>query len=140
MYRTLHRIALECLRSERDPGSLGPTALVHEAYLRFATSQKIAVNDRAHFLALAARVMRRIIVDRARARKSGKRGGNNQPIELSDTFAGSAEDADQVLAVDVALEKRRSAETDRGCRSAHCAWRTFPKTVAAAGANIIATP
>lgn len=105
LYRVLHKIALQCLRSERDAGSLGPTALVHEAYLRFAGSYKILVNDRAHFLALAARVMRRIIVDRARARKTEKRGGNNQPVELTDSFAASTGEAEQVLAVDIALER-----------------------------------
>jgi RNA polymerase sigma-70 factor (ECF subfamily) len=105
LYRVLHRIAVQCLRSEHDAGSLGPTALVHEAYLRFAASYKIMVNDRAHFLALAARVMRRIIVDRARARKSEKRGGDNQPSELSDWAAASSEDVDQVLAVDQALDR-----------------------------------
>ena len=84
---------------------MGPTALVHEAYLRFANAEQISVSDRNHFLALAARVMRRIIVDRARARKSQKRGGNDVKADWNDDLVSTAEDADQVLAIDFALEK-----------------------------------
>jgi RNA polymerase sigma-70 factor (ECF subfamily) len=105
LYRTLHGIALHCLRSERDAGSMCATALVHEAYLRFANAERLSVGDRSHFLALAARVMRRIIVDRARARKSEKRGGDNQREDLSNSMIGSTDDADEVLAVDFALDK-----------------------------------
>jgi len=105
LYRTLHGIAIRCLQSEPNAGSMGPTALVHEAYLRFANAEQISVSDRNHFLALAARVMRRIIVDRARARKSQKRGGNDVKADWNDDLVSTAEDADQVLAIDFALEK-----------------------------------
>jgi RNA polymerase sigma factor (TIGR02999 family) len=105
LYRNLHDIAIGCLRSEQDAGSLGPTALVNEAYLRFANAGALSLADRNHFLALTARVMRRIIVDRARARKSRKRGGRELKAQFHDELAGTAEDPDVILAVDVALRK-----------------------------------
>lgn len=103
LYRTLHNIAAHCLRSEPNAGSLGPTALVHEAYLRFVKAENLSIVDRNHFLALAARVMRRIVVDRARARRSHKRGGENIRVDLSDI--ASTEDAEQVISIDHALDK-----------------------------------
>jgi RNA polymerase sigma factor (TIGR02999 family) len=103
LYQRLHQIALQCLRS-RDVGrTLGATALVHEAYLRFRQSERIDVHDSHHFLCLAARVMRRILVDRARARISEKRGGDRQPVEFNDALAISETDAEQILLVDQAL-------------------------------------
>src|SRR5689334_6856929 len=73
LYSTLHRMAVQCVRSERPGNSMSPTALVHEAYMRFRKTEQIEFTGRTHFLALAARVMRRILVDRARARHAHKR-------------------------------------------------------------------
>jgi RNA polymerase sigma factor (TIGR02999 family) len=105
LYRTLHRIALQCVRTERLNQTLGPTALVHEAYLRFSRSQPLEISDRGHFLALAARVMRRILVDRARARRANKRGGELSRVDEADEIVGLGRDADRILAVDTALKK-----------------------------------
>lgn len=105
LYKRLHSIALQCLRGERPGAAPGATSLVHEAYLRFRKAQNLELSDSKHLLALAARVMRRIVVDRARARGSDKRGGDAQQVELSDGLTIREAEADQILAVDLALEK-----------------------------------
>ena len=104
-YRVLHRIALHCLQAERDAGSMGPTALLHEAYLRFAKTTNLSIANNGHFLALVSRVMRRIIVDRARARQSEKAGGKYmfEPVDSSLNVAVSERDIDEIIGVDLAL-------------------------------------
>jgi RNA polymerase sigma factor (TIGR02999 family) len=104
LYLRLHGIAVQCLRSETPGHSMGPTMLVHEAYLRFERSERLEVTDRGHFLALAARVMRRIVVDRARARRTEKRGGDQMHDDLEQAFASTDSEVDEILAVDRALE------------------------------------
>jgi RNA polymerase sigma factor (TIGR02999 family) len=81
-YAELHRIAQRHLRKERPDHTLQPTALVNEAYLRFFGGANQQVADRAHFMAVASRIMRSILVDHARARASSKRGGNDRRITL----------------------------------------------------------
>jgi RNA polymerase sigma-70 factor, ECF subfamily len=103
LYNTLYAIALRCMRNETPGGSLGPTALVHEAYLRFVKAENISVSGRAHFLALSAQVMRRILVDRARARRASKRDGGFSQHDVIDLIP-TDRDADQILAVDRAME------------------------------------
>ncbi len=105
LYKRLHQLALSCLRSERAGNSLGPTALVHEAYLRFNAGAELQIVDRNHFLALAARVMRRIVVDHARARRTAKRGGDEVQVEMQDNLVSRQQDADTILAVDRALDQ-----------------------------------
>jgi RNA polymerase sigma-70 factor, ECF subfamily len=73
--RELHHIAKRCLAGERVGHSLQATALVNEAYLRLVDTRQMDWQNRAHFLAMAARLMRRILVDSARARRNQKRGG-----------------------------------------------------------------
>ena len=75
VHRELHQIAQRCMAGERAGHSLQATVLVNEAYLRLVDAKAVAWHDRAHFLAVAARVMRRILVDHARARRAQKRGG-----------------------------------------------------------------
>jgi RNA polymerase sigma-70 factor, ECF subfamily len=103
LYHKLRHIAAQCLRDEERCRTLGPTALVHEAYIRFSRSEDLQVADRQHFLALAARVMRQILTDAARSRRSGKRGSDPQRVELADSMVRTDADADQILAVDQAL-------------------------------------
>lgn len=81
----LRQLAAKYLRGERNAQTLQPTALVNEAYLRLVDLNRIQWQDRAHFFAMAARTMRRILVDHARARGNDKRGGNAQrvPLELA---------------------------------------------------------
>ncbi|MGI8743764.1 MAG: ECF-type sigma factor [Bryobacteraceae bacterium] len=104
LYEALHNIALQCLRREKADRTIGATALIHEAYIRFSVAHHLNIVNRQHFLALSARVMRRILVDKARTRKSDKRGGEAVRIELSDILMRTEEDADELIAVDRALK------------------------------------
>lgn len=103
LYYKLRRIAAHCLRDEERCRTLGPTALVHEAYIRFSRSEDLQVCDSEHFLALAARVMRQILTDAARARRSGKRGGDLHRVELAESMVQTDAEADEIIAVDRAL-------------------------------------
>jgi RNA polymerase sigma-70 factor (ECF subfamily) len=110
LYHRLRAMAYQCLKSEPRCQSLGATALVHEAYLRFQQAERLDINGRDHFLALAARAMRRILVDRARARRSQKRGEEPVRTELLESMMMSDHDAAQIVSVDEALKEltRRS--------------------------------
>jgi RNA polymerase sigma factor (TIGR02999 family) len=104
VYDELRRLARGHLRRERDNHSLAPTALVHEAYLKLIDQRHTKWQNRAQFFAIAARIMRRILVDHARSRGAAKRGA---PITLVfDDMAVAAEGIDvDVLALDAAMEK-----------------------------------
>ena len=106
----LHRIAQRCMRGERAGHSLQATALVNEAYLRLVDVQQVQWQDRAHFLAMSARLMRRVLVDHARARLYQKRGGGAQRITLVDGMGGSDERPRDVLALNDALEALASVD------------------------------
>ena len=82
VYDELRRLARHYMRNERQGQTLQTTALVHEAYLRLAGYKEIKWQERAHFFAIAAQLMRRILVEHARARKRVKRGGDAQTISL----------------------------------------------------------
>jgi RNA polymerase sigma factor (TIGR02999 family) len=104
VYDELRSMAARMLRSERSAHTLQPTALVHEAYLRLI-DQRAGWHDRTHFFAIAARTMRRILVDYARAHRSHKRGGAVPRVSLDEASApsGTSIALDQVLQVDEAL-------------------------------------
>lgn len=82
IYDELRRRAASCLIGERPGHTLQPTALVHEAYLRLIDQEQSGWRDRAHFFAIAARLMRQILVDHARRRDSAKRGGGRPPVPI----------------------------------------------------------
>jgi len=103
VYRELHRAAKRCMKDERDGHTLQTTGLINELYLRLGDLQQVDWQNRAHFFALSARQMRRILTDQARARQSHKRGGGAQPISLDAAPAVSARSHPEVLAVDGAL-------------------------------------
>jgi RNA polymerase sigma-70 factor (ECF subfamily) len=84
IYEELRRLAGHYLRQERPDHTLQPTALVHEAYLRLSTQDRVQWKDRNHFIGVAAQLMRRILVDHARAHHADKRGGHNTRIPLED--------------------------------------------------------
>src|SRR5678816_1459362 len=84
VYNELHRLAHQYMTREKPGHMLQTTALVHEAYLRLIDQSQVRVENRAHFFAIAARLMRQILVDDARRRKSAKRGGGMAPIALDD--------------------------------------------------------
>jgi RNA polymerase sigma factor (TIGR02999 family) len=91
VYRELHAIAAAHLRRARRPDDLQPTSLVHEVYAKLlGPDGGAAVNDRAHFFALAARAMRQLCVDHARARRAGKRGGDREVVTLDEATVRAA--------------------------------------------------
>jgi len=92
------------MRGERRGHSLQATALVNEAYLRLIDARRVRWQDRAHFLAMAARLMRRVLVDHARARGRDKRGGDAERVTLVEGIAGTDERPVDVMALDDALE------------------------------------
>jgi RNA polymerase sigma factor (TIGR02999 family) len=109
LYRELHDMARRRLRGERPGMTLQTTALVHETYLRLVDQRRVEWRDRGHFLALAATMMRRVLVDRARARRAGKRGAGEPVITLTDAASAGVNSADQVLDVDRAIERLAGA-------------------------------
>jgi RNA polymerase sigma factor (TIGR02999 family) len=122
VYDELRRIAHRQLRGERSDHTLDTTGLVHEAYLKLSRLDRIEWGDRAHFLAAAAGAMRRILVDYAVARRTGKRGGGRQRVPLDDVLILADERAEELLALDEALQ-RLAAESDRAARIVE--WRYF---------------
>jgi len=104
LYAQLRKIAACQLRRERSAHTLNPTALVHEAYLRLTDQREIEPQDRVQVLALTARVMRRILVDHARRRRAGKRGGDWIRTTLSGKGREAASDPAELLALDAALD------------------------------------
>jgi RNA polymerase sigma factor (TIGR02999 family) len=103
VYDELRRRARHYLRAERPNHTLTPTALVNEVYLRMVRIDQVEWSGRAHFLAVAARQMRRILVDSARARRYAKRGGGLVNVTLDEAMAVANRDLD-VVALDDALE------------------------------------
>jgi RNA polymerase sigma-70 factor, ECF subfamily len=100
----LRRLARAYMRRERRDHTLQTTALVNEAFLRLTDARRVRWHDRAHFLVISARLMRRVLVDHARSRGSGKRGGGAERVTLDEGVAASPEPAVDVLALDRALE------------------------------------
>lgn len=105
VYEHLRRAAAAALRSESPGHTLQPTALVHEAYLKLVGSGGVPARDRGHFHALAARAMRQILVDHARRRRATKRGKGESPVALEFDLAGMAPAADEMVALDDALDR-----------------------------------
>jgi len=104
VHRELHQIAQRCMARERTGHSFQATALVNEAYLRLVDTKDVAWHDRAHFLAVAARVMRRILVDHARARRAQKRGGPATRVTFDEALAVTNEPREDFVALDDALD------------------------------------
>jgi RNA polymerase sigma factor (TIGR02999 family) len=103
VYQELHRLARRHLGRERADHTLQTTGLVHEAYLRLIDQKDIRWQNRVHFFAIAAQMMRRILVDHARARSYAKRGGAARHVPLDEAIAVSDERAADVIALDEAL-------------------------------------
>ena len=103
VYQELRRIAGSFLRRERTGHTLQPTALLHEAYMRLAGQNATSWKDRAHFFGVAARLMRMILVDHARAKSAEKRGGGVRPVTLEETLSASTERPADLVALDDAL-------------------------------------
>lgn len=110
VYDELQRIAHRLLTNERQGHTLSTNALVHEAYLRLVDQTRVEWQDRAHFCAVAAGAMRRILVDHARRRHAKKRGGRQDPLPLDESRIAINEQAAWVISLDDALT--RLAELD----------------------------
>jgi RNA polymerase sigma factor (TIGR02999 family) len=102
--RELHRLAHHYMRRERAGHTLQTTALVNEAYVRLVDASHVEWRDRAHFFAVSARLMRRILVDFGRKREVGKRGGKALVIRLGEGDPPSPQPAPDIVALDAALE------------------------------------
>ena len=113
VYADLHRMAERRLRGERPGHTLQPTAIVHEAYLRLVGPEGEDWQNRAHFFAAAARSMRRILVDHARAKGAKKRGGGGNRVLLDTTVMVEPRAVD-LIAVDDALEKLAALDAEQG--------------------------
>ena len=99
----MRQLAARYLRHERDGHTLQATALVNEAYLRLIEVRRVQWQNRAHFFAMSARLMRRILVDAARARGYHKRGGGTPALSLDEALVVSVEPAADLVALDDAL-------------------------------------
>jgi RNA polymerase sigma factor (TIGR02999 family) len=105
VYDQLRSLAHHRLRSEDDALTIGTTALVHEVYLKLVDLRTARFTDRAHFLAMASRLMRRLLVDHARARKAAKRGGGVPDLELDDALDLSEGQVEMITELDEALQR-----------------------------------
>jgi RNA polymerase sigma factor (TIGR02999 family) len=114
VYDELRRMAKRQLRRQPPGNTLQTTALVHEAYLRLVDTSQMEWQDRAHFFAVAARAMRCLLVDRARARQAEKRGGGAQRVELDEAAAVSPEQSVDMLMLDEALGRLAALDQRQG--------------------------
>jgi RNA polymerase sigma factor (TIGR02999 family) len=112
IYAELRRIAMRQLRRERVGHTLQPTALVHEVYLRLIDQRRVEWRDRAHFLGVAAQIMRRILVDHARRHAAGKRGGGMAVVSIDEAKEIVASDEIPILAFDRALDRLESSDAE----------------------------
>jgi RNA polymerase sigma factor (TIGR02999 family) len=114
VYRELHRLA-QCYMAQERPGhTLQATALVNEAYLRLVDVKQVSWQNRAHFFGVSAQLMRRILVDFARSRRSLRRGGDAQAIQLDEALVVSPEPGADLVALDDALQALAAMDPRRG--------------------------
>jgi RNA polymerase sigma factor (TIGR02999 family) len=109
VYDELRRLARMQIRRERPGQTLQPTALANEVWMRLMGAGRLDVRDRSHFLGIAARAMRQILIERARARKAAKRGGAPERVTLDEALAGVVPRSIDVEALDEALDRLAAA-------------------------------
>ena len=112
--RELRGVAKRCLEARRHDPILDTAGLVNEAYLRLIDRKQSSWQDRAHFFAVCAKIMRRILVDQARARRTAKRGGGRPLISLDEALAVAPEPASDLVAIDDALEALAKVDGRKG--------------------------
>lgn len=115
VYDELYRLANSHMRRQRSDHTLQPTALVHEVYLRLIDQTKTDYTDRAHFMALAATVMRQILIKHARAKNTAKRGGGWQRLTLDQAVSPRTDCTLDLIALDDALTRLEQL-SERQCR------------------------
>ena len=137
IYQDLRRVARGHLAREHPDHTLNTTALVHESYLRLAGGRAIEAGGRGHFLSIAARAMRRILVDHARKRQAGKRGGGVPTVPLDPSLHAAGQRAEDVLALDGALDRlaRVDGRQARVIEYRVFAGMTIPETADALGVS-----
>jgi RNA polymerase sigma factor (TIGR02999 family) len=114
VYDELRRLAAHYMKGERGGHALQATALVNEAYLRLIAVEQVRWQDRAHFFAMAARFMRRILVDAARARNQQKRGGGAAELSLDEALVVAKEPREDLVALDDALATLEAIDSRKG--------------------------
>jgi RNA polymerase sigma factor (TIGR02999 family) len=105
VYDELRRLAGHYMRRERNDHTLQATALVHEAYLKLVEQRSVDWQGRAHFMGIAAQLMRRILIDHARGHLRDKRGGGERPIPLDENWMFAPEQSAELIGLDEALER-----------------------------------
>jgi RNA polymerase sigma-70 factor (ECF subfamily) len=113
VYDELRHMAGSFLFGEREGHLLQPTALVHELYMRMVDQSRAQWEDRTHFFAVAAKMMRRILVDHARKQMAGKRGGGAAHIPIEDALDHPAQSSSTIVAVDEALTRFAALDPER---------------------------
>jgi RNA polymerase sigma-70 factor, ECF subfamily len=114
VYDQLRKLAASQFERERHDHTLQPTALVHEAYIRLVGQRHVRWQNRAHFIGLAARLMRRILIDHARSHHAAKRGGSQQRIPLDESLPGREPDSLDIIALDAALQRLSALDPQQG--------------------------
>lgn len=114
IYDELRSLAANYLRRERPDHTLQPTALVHEAYLRMVDQTQVNWQNRAHFFGVAAQMMRRILVDHARAHTAEKRGADFQKLSLDENIDKTVERSSELIALDDALKALFEMDEQKG--------------------------
>src|SRR5579872_398935 len=114
VYSELRRVAQNQLRLENPGHTLQPTALVHETYLRLVDQQRMEWQNRSQFFAISAQLIRRVLIDHARHRRAGKRGGLSLKLELNSSLAAPQPDVVDALALDHVLEELAGLDPQQG--------------------------
>jgi RNA polymerase sigma-70 factor, ECF subfamily len=114
VYDELHRMANRYMKRERQDHTLQTTALIHEAYVRLVDQKNVHWANRAHFFAISAQIMRRILIDHARRHAFGKRGGGAQKVSLDETAIVAGNPASDMLLLDEALSRLAEMDPRRG--------------------------
>jgi RNA polymerase sigma-70 factor (ECF subfamily) len=114
VYGELHRLARRHMAGERASHTLQTTALIHEVYVRLVDVNSASIQDRAHFLAICARLMRNILIDFARSRRYQKRGGASPHVELDEALVVSASPDPDLVALDDALQRLAAVDPRKG--------------------------
>lgn len=119
VYEELRRIARGRLRHERPDLTLSATEVVHEAFMKLVPLDGARIEHRAHFFAIASRVMRNVLIDHAIRRKTAKRGGGETPVTLDDSAADRARPIDELIALGEALDRLERLD-ERQARVVEC--------------------
>jgi len=139
VYDELRRMAASYLRKERADHTLQPTALVNEAYLRLVDQTRVSWQNRAHFFGVAAQMMRRILIDHARAQKADKRLGKVEKLQLDENIDKAVEMSDELIALDDALKDlaKVDAPLARLVELRYFGGLTFEETAEVLGVSVI---